>query len=168
MNQSELIEKVSRATELNQRAAGQAVKAVVDAILDSLVAGEAVRVSGLGTFNLAARPARQGRNPPSGQTIQIAASDAGGDHLVEAPSELDHTTTNPGVTGSGKPLFASASATFVRRTRQAGIARHRPAVTHPPGEHLKNEHICRLNADPDDTSQQPHLGLWLTRALRLF
>ena len=46
MNQSELIEKVARATELNQRAAGQAVKAVVNAILDSLVAGEAVRVSG--------------------------------------------------------------------------------------------------------------------------
>jgi DNA-binding protein HU-beta len=76
MNQSELIEKVARATELNQRAAGQAVKAVVDAILDSLVAGEAVRVSGLGTFNVAARPARQGRNPQSGQKIKIAASKA--------------------------------------------------------------------------------------------
>jgi hypothetical protein len=41
MNQSELIEKVVRATELTHRAAGQAVKAVVNAILDSLVAGEA-------------------------------------------------------------------------------------------------------------------------------
>src|SRR5215471_13007651 len=76
MNQSELIEQVARATELNQRAAGQAVKAVVNAILDSLVAGEAVRVSGLGTFNVAARPAREGRNPQSGQTIKIAASRA--------------------------------------------------------------------------------------------
>jgi DNA-binding protein HU-beta len=63
MNQSELIEKVARATELNQAAAGQAVKAVVNAILDSLVAGEAVRVSGLGTFNVAEQPAREGRNP---------------------------------------------------------------------------------------------------------
>ena len=76
MNQSELIEKVARATELTQRAAGEAVKAVVDVILDSLVAGEAVRVSGLGTFNVAARPAREGCNPQSGQTIQIAASKA--------------------------------------------------------------------------------------------
>jgi nucleoid DNA-binding protein len=49
MNQSELIEKVARATELNPRLAGQAVKAVVAVILDSLAAGEAVRVSGLGT-----------------------------------------------------------------------------------------------------------------------
>ena len=46
MNQSELIEKVAQATELNQAAAGQAVKAVVNAILDALLAGEAVRVSG--------------------------------------------------------------------------------------------------------------------------
>ncbi len=76
MNQSELIEKVARATELNQTAAGQAVKAVVNAILDSLVAGEAVRVSGLGTFNVAARPAREGRNPRNGESIKIAASRA--------------------------------------------------------------------------------------------
>ena len=54
MNQSELVEKVAQATELNTRLAGQAVKAVVAAILDSLAAGEAVRVSGLGTFNVAA------------------------------------------------------------------------------------------------------------------
>jgi nucleoid DNA-binding protein len=56
MNQSELVEKVAQATELNTRLAGQAVKPVVAAILDSLAAGEAVRVTGLGTFNLVARP----------------------------------------------------------------------------------------------------------------
>jgi hypothetical protein len=50
MNQSELIEKVAQATELNQAAAGHAVKAVVNAILDALLAGDAVRVSGLGIF----------------------------------------------------------------------------------------------------------------------
>jgi len=76
MNQSELIEKVARATELNQAAAGHPVKAVVNAIIDSLIAGEAVRVSGLGTFDVAARSARQGRNPQSGEAIKIAASKA--------------------------------------------------------------------------------------------
>src|SRR5580700_743199 len=74
MNQSELIEKVAQATELNQAAAGHAVKAVVNAILDALLAGDAVRVYGLGIFNVAARPAREGRNPQTGETIQIAAS----------------------------------------------------------------------------------------------
>src|ERR1700737_270150 len=76
MNQSELIEKVAQATELNQATAGQAVKAVVNAIFDALLAGEAVRVSGLGIFNVAARPAREGRNPRTGETIEIAASKA--------------------------------------------------------------------------------------------
>jgi DNA-binding protein HU-beta len=74
MNQSELIEKVAQATELNQAVAGHAVKAVVNAILDAVLAGDAVRVSGLGIFNVAARPAREGRNPQTGETIQIAAS----------------------------------------------------------------------------------------------
>src|SRR5580704_17134150 len=76
MNQSELIEKVGQATELNQAAAGQAVKAVVNAILDALLAGDAVCVSGLGVFNVAARPAREGRNPQTGESIEIAASKA--------------------------------------------------------------------------------------------
>ena len=84
MNQSELIDRVAQAAELNQKAAGQAVKAVVSAILDSLVAGEPVRVSGLGTFNVAARPAREGRNPQSGETIKIAASKAARFHAGKA------------------------------------------------------------------------------------
>jgi DNA-binding protein HU-beta len=73
MNQSELIEKVAQATQLNQAAAGQAVKAVVNAILDALVAGDAVRVSGLGIFNVAARPARKGRNPQTGEAVRTSA-----------------------------------------------------------------------------------------------
>src|ERR1700730_18284237 len=64
MNQSELIDKVAQATELNQAAAGQAVKAVVNAVLDALFAAEA------------ARPAREGRNPRTGESIEIAASKA--------------------------------------------------------------------------------------------
>jgi nucleoid DNA-binding protein len=52
------------------------VKAVVNAIIDALVAGDAVRVSGLGMFNVAARRARQGRNPQTGKAIQIAARKA--------------------------------------------------------------------------------------------
>jgi DNA-binding protein HU-beta len=49
------------------------VKTVVNAILDALVAGEAVRVPGLGSCDVAARPAREGRNPQTGGAIQIAA-----------------------------------------------------------------------------------------------
>ena len=76
MNQSELIERVARASELSHAAAGRAVKAVVNAILDSLISGKPFRVSGLGSFDVAERPAREGRNPQSGETIKIAASKA--------------------------------------------------------------------------------------------
>jgi len=76
MNQSELIERVARASELSQATAGRAVKAAVNAILDSLAAGEPVRVSGLGTFDVAERPAREGRNPQSGEPIKIPAGKA--------------------------------------------------------------------------------------------
>ena len=50
------------------------MKAVVSAILDALVTGDAVRVYGLGSFDMAARPAREGRNPRTGESIGIAAS----------------------------------------------------------------------------------------------
>jgi DNA-binding protein HU-beta len=96
MNQSELIEKVAQATELNQAAAGQAVKAVVNAILDALLAGDAVRVSGLGNFNVAARPARQGRNPRTGESIQIAASKAVRFHAGKAVKDALNPPTPKG------------------------------------------------------------------------
>jgi len=84
MNQSELIDKVAQATELNQAAVGQAVKAVVNAILDALVAGEPVRVPGLGSFDVATssqtdqdRGGRAGRVAGCGTNGQAGAgSDA--------------------------------------------------------------------------------------------
>jgi DNA-binding protein HU-beta len=93
MNQSELIEKVAQATELNQVVAGQAVKAVANAILDALVAGEEVRVSGLGIFKVAARPAREGRNPQTGEAIQIAASKAVRFHAGKAVKDVLNPST---------------------------------------------------------------------------
>src|ERR1700751_5950437 len=50
----------------------------------------------------------------------------------KAPGELDHPTANPGIAGFGKPFFPPPGAALVRRTRQAGVARHRPAVTQGP------------------------------------
>lgn len=91
MNQSELIEKVAQTTELDQAAADQAVKAVVNTILDALSAGEPVRVAGFGVFDVATRPARQGRNPRTGETIAIAASKAVRFH----PSKAVKDALNP-------------------------------------------------------------------------
>jgi DNA-binding protein HU-beta len=112
MNQSELIGKVAQATELNQAAAGQAVKAVVNVILDALVAGDAVRVSGLGVFNVAARPARKGRNPQTGEAIQIAASKAVRFHAGRAVKDALNPPTPK---GTARKRTASPKKSTVRR-----------------------------------------------------
>src|ERR1700747_1129434 len=71
MNQSELVDKVAQKTTLTHAAAAEAVKAVVQAVLESLVAGDPVRVSGLVTVNVAGRPAPEGRNPQTGKVLKF-------------------------------------------------------------------------------------------------
>src|SRR3984893_12085398 len=71
-----------------------------------------------------------------------------------------YAAADPGVAGFGEPLFPPLRATLVRRAGQASVARHRYSVTHPPREHLMDEHICRFNANADDPSQEPHHGVW--------
>src|SRR6185295_16319590 len=88
------------AKSLTQAAATEAVKAVVQALLESLMAGEPVRVSGLGTFNVAVRPARDGRNPQTGQSIKIPASKAVQFHAGKA---VKNALNPPTSTGNKKP-----------------------------------------------------------------
>lgn len=74
MNKTDLIEKVAEEADLSKAAAGRAVNAVFDSISDSLAKGEEVGVVGFGTFAVSERPARQGRNPQTGESIQIQAT----------------------------------------------------------------------------------------------
>jgi DNA-binding protein HU-beta len=76
MNHTDLVEKVAEATEMPKVAAGRAVEAVVQTILETLKGGEEVRVNGLGIFDVGTREARQGRNPQTGESMQIPASKA--------------------------------------------------------------------------------------------
>jgi DNA-binding protein HU-beta len=76
MNHTDLVEKVAEATELPKAAASRAVEAVVQTIVDALKAGEEVRVTGLGVFDVTERQARPGRNPQTGESIEIPASKA--------------------------------------------------------------------------------------------
>jgi len=74
MNKTELVDKVSQSTELNKASASRAVEAIFSAIADTLRQGEAVTLTGFGTFSVSNRSARNGRNPRTGETITIAAS----------------------------------------------------------------------------------------------
>ena len=74
MNKAELIDKVAVAAELNKASATRAVEALLDSIAASLRNGDQVTLSGFGTFSVTARAARSGRNPRTGETINIPAS----------------------------------------------------------------------------------------------
>ncbi|MDD5194947.1 MAG: HU family DNA-binding protein [Candidatus Omnitrophica bacterium] len=72
MNKAELVEVVAKNT-CTKKEAQTAVEAVLDAIRGSLKKQEPVAISGFGTFKVKQTKARQGRNPKTGETIQIPA-----------------------------------------------------------------------------------------------
>ena len=74
MNKTELIKKVAAENELTQKAAAAVVDSVLNGIMDSLAAREPVTLFGFGNFSCKHRDAREGRNPATGEPIQIAAS----------------------------------------------------------------------------------------------
>ena len=74
MNKTELIEIVAKEADLKKKDADAAVSAVLNAIEKALVDGEKVQLIGFGTFEVKGRAAKTGRNPATGETINIAAS----------------------------------------------------------------------------------------------
>ncbi|MDT1996348.1 DNA-binding protein [Carnobacterium divergens] len=73
-NKAELIESVTTSTGLTKKDATAAVDAVFETIQSTLSAGEKVQLIGFGNFEVRERAARKGRNPQTGEEIQIAAS----------------------------------------------------------------------------------------------
>ena len=74
MNKTELVAAVAAAAELSKQDAEKAVNAAVESIANALVQGEKVQIVGFGTFETKERAARTGRNPVTGESIEIAAS----------------------------------------------------------------------------------------------
>ncbi|NCF11381.1 MAG: DNA-binding protein HU [Gammaproteobacteria bacterium] len=76
MNKADLIDAVAEAADLSKAQAGRAVEALVDAVTGALKSGDQVSIVGFGSFLVRQREARKGRNPKTGETIDIAASKA--------------------------------------------------------------------------------------------
>ena len=74
MNKSELIFSIADQADLPKATAAKALEAVIGTIRDTLAAGETVIIAGFGTFSVRERAARTGRNPRTGEAIQISAS----------------------------------------------------------------------------------------------
>ena len=74
MNKNDLIDAVAQATNNSKTDAAKSVDSVFKTISTALKSGEDVQLIGFGSFSVADRAAREGRNPRTGETIQIAAS----------------------------------------------------------------------------------------------
>ncbi len=74
MNKTDLINAVADHAELSKKDAGKAVDAFVAAVTEALKKGEKVQLVGFGTFEVRERAAREGRNPQTGEAIQIQAA----------------------------------------------------------------------------------------------
>ena len=74
MNKTELVKKVAAENELSQKQAAAVVDSVLNAVVDTVAAGEPVALLGFGTFSVKHRDARQGRNPATGEAMEFAAS----------------------------------------------------------------------------------------------
>ena len=73
MNRTELVNSVAEISGLTKADSKKAVDAVFESITKSLAKGEGVAVLGFGNFDVSERPAREGRNPLTGEKITIAA-----------------------------------------------------------------------------------------------
>jgi DNA-binding protein HU-beta len=74
MNKSDLVDAIADSAGLSKADAGRALDALVDTVTGALKKGQAVSLVGFGTFSVRDRAARTGRNPRTGETIQIKAS----------------------------------------------------------------------------------------------
>jgi len=71
MNKSELIDHIAAKSDISKAAAGRALDALMGAVKTTLKKGGSVTLVGFGTFAVAVRAARTGRNPRTGETIKI-------------------------------------------------------------------------------------------------
>ena len=74
MNKTELVAAVAEQAGLSKKDAEAAVKAFTDVVAEALKAGDKIQLVGFGTFEVAERAAREGRNPRSGEAMTIPAS----------------------------------------------------------------------------------------------
>ena len=78
MNKADLVDAIAANADINKSDAGRALDAVLDGITDALKRGDQVSLVGFGTFSVKHRAGREGRNPQTGETIMIKASNVPG------------------------------------------------------------------------------------------
>ena len=73
MTKPELVNRIAEKTGLDKKHASNVIAALITTITDELKAGEKIAIPNIGTFEVRERAARQGRNPRTGEAVEIAA-----------------------------------------------------------------------------------------------
>ncbi|MHB1509404.1 MAG: HU family DNA-binding protein [Acidimicrobiales bacterium] len=134
MNKTELIGKISEGSELSRREAEVALDWMLYSISSAVKGGDAVRITGFGTFKPRPRSARMGRNPQTGAAVKIKAS-SGVSFTAGATlkSQLNARGAIPKPTGtssaSGKAAPASVAKAAVAKAPAKATAAKAPAKT---------------------------------------
>jgi DNA-binding protein HU-beta len=76
MNKTELIEHIAQRADISKSSASRALEAVIEAVEVALKHGHTVNISGFGSFEATQREARLGRNPRTGEQVEIKATKA--------------------------------------------------------------------------------------------
>src|SRR5437870_9025964 len=126
MTKAELVEEVARAAELNKRDAEVIVETVFGSIIGALHRGEKVELRGFGSFRTRERGPRRGRNPKTGEPVDVPAkrvpyfkpgkelkeffTDApDGEHGPDSDEGKDEGTEDHGIAGEAVPTTAPAA-----------------------------------------------------------
>ena len=125
MNVTELAEHIATGHDMDKKQARSLVEDVFKAVVEAAQKGDEVSIPGFGKFKVAAREARQGRNPATGETIQIAASKK----LSFAPAKQVKDAMNPPapVAAKAAPKAAPAKSKAAAKEAPAKEAPAKPA-----------------------------------------
>ena len=110
MNKTELVAAIAEKAGLSKKDAEGAVKAFTDTVAEQLKAGEKIQLVGFGTFEVAERAARTGKNPQTGEAIKIPASKA---PKFKAGKALKDVVNTPAAPAKGCHLCGSLFSLYL-------------------------------------------------------
>ncbi|MBW8486489.1 HU family DNA-binding protein [Actinomadura parmotrematis] len=131
MNRTQLVEDVARRAGSDPAAARRHVDAVLDAIMESVAAGERVLVTGFGTFDRTSRPARTARNPRTGQPVAVPAA--------ELPRFRVGQTFKNRVAAAAAAAEVAAVAEAAAEPKKAKKGKKKPAKAERPAKPAKGK-----------------------------
>ena len=95
MTKADLVEEVARVTELTRKDSEVIVDTLFESVIKALKTGDKLEVRGFGSFRVRQRNARVGRNPKTGEKVEVPAKDLINDGTIPAPSPPPPAAPNP-------------------------------------------------------------------------